>query len=265
MTGKPSDVHRSFAVASPYIKGPDVKAYQHAVNKARADLGLQGRITEDGEFGEQTASLGDRTAYALGLEAAGDSPRHISRIVTQDEQRLVRDPSKRTEQQKERSKRRVKELQERENEHDDVRSRIVSYANWGVTNEPSIHYAQIRPYPSSTRGLPMHTDCSGFATLAYKDAGGPDPNGRGFDGFGFTGTILTACRHIPKASAKPGDLIVYGAYPGTHVVILVQPGTVADPLVVSHGQEAGPIRVTHSVEMRAHAGQAVTFCAALDT
>lgn len=264
MADKQSAVQRSFAVASPYLKGPDVKAYQQAVNKVRAALKLSGRCTEDGEFGVQTATLGDRTAYALGLEAAGDSPHHISRIVTQDEQRLVRDPSKRTEQQKDRSVRRVKELLAQQIAHDNVRSKIVTYAAWGVTNEPAIHYAQIRPYPSATRGLPMHTDCSGFATLAYKDAGGPDPNGRGFDGFGFTGTILTACRHIPKASAKPGDLIVYGAYPGTHVVILVQPGTVADPLCVSHGQEAGPIRVAASVEARAHSGQAITYCQILD-
>ena len=29
-----------------------------------------------------------------------------------------------------------------------IRNKIVAYCEWGVANEPSIHYQQIRPYPS---------------------------------------------------------------------------------------------------------------------
>lgn len=257
------EIQRSLAVTSPLMHGPDVAALQKAVNGLLARFKLNGHLAEDGEFGERSAELADKAAYALGLEAAGDSPHSISRIVTQDEQKAIRDPDSRTDAQKKRSARRVKELQDQQAQGSDVRSKILAYCAWGVTNTGAIHYRQSRPYPSSPRALPMYTDCSGFATLAYKDAGGPDPNGLGFNGFGFTGTQLQHCRHIAKAEALPGDLVVYGSYPGMHVVLLKEPGSVADPLTYSHGQEAGPLIVRHSAEVSAHGGAPVSFLRAL--
>lgn len=258
------DIQRSLAITSPLLHGPDVAALQAAINKELASFKLHGQLAEDGDFGERTAELGDKAAYALGLEAAGNSPEHISRIVTQDEQRAIRNPDARTAAQKERSKRRVPEMQDAEDHAShthpgSLRDKILEYGLWGVANTAQIHYAQIRPYPSEPKKLPMSTDCSGFATLAYKYAGAPDPNGRNFDGFGYTGTMLTAMKHLAKAEALPGDLIVYGSYPGLHVVILREPGSTADPLTISHGQEAGPLLVRHSAEVAAHGGAPVSF------
>lgn len=136
------------------------------------------------------------------------------------------------------------------NQHPAV-SDVVANGEWGVKNEPYIHYAQIRPMPHSL-GLPMTTDCSGFATVCSQAAKAPDPNGNGYNGLGYTGTFLAHCQHLSKAEAKPGDFVVYGNYPGEHVVILKEPGSVADPMTISHGQEAGPIEVRNSVEIRAH-------------
>lgn len=132
-----------------------------------------------------------------------------------------------------------------------IRARIVKVARWGVVHEPQIHYAETRPIPVHVRpfSLPLTTDCSGFATLCYLWGGATDPNRNGYSGAGFTGTLLAHGRHIGVSKCKPGDLIVYGEPPGHHVVIVVEAGS--DPLVVSHGSEAGPKLLRHSQEQRA--------------
>lgn len=131
-----------------------------------------------------------------------------------------------------------------------IRAQIVQTARWGVAHSADIHYAEVRPIPVQIRpeSLPFTTDCSGFATLCYLWGGARDPNGRGYDGTGFTGTLLTHGRRIRRlAYAQPGDLIIYGPAPGHHVVIVVEKGR--DPLVVSHGNEAGPVLERHSAEL----------------
>jgi cell wall-associated NlpC family hydrolase len=53
-------------------------------------------------------------------------------------------------------------------------------------------------------------------------------------------------RRIPKRAAQPGDLVVWGAAPGHHVALVLEPGD--DPLVASHGQEKGPVAIRVSIE-----------------
>jgi hypothetical protein len=126
-----------------------------------------------------------------------------------------------------------------------VRQAIVSAARWGLANEPRIHYGELRPIPLG-RTLPLTTDCSGFVTVCYYLAGAPDPNGRGYDGSGFTGTLLGWLRAIAPATARRGDLVVWGAYPGRHVALVLEPGD--DPLLCSHGRERGPVAIRCSAE-----------------
>src|SRR3954465_2556128 len=96
-----------------------------------------------------------------------------------------------------------------------VREEIVGVARWGVRNEARIHYAQVRPMPLR-RELPLTTDCSGFVTLCYFLAGAADPNGLGYIGQGYTGTLLRHMRHVARAEVRQGDLVVWGRYPGRH-------------------------------------------------
>lgn len=136
-----------------------------------------------------------------------------------------------------------------------VRGEIVANALWGAANEREIHYSQGSHRFDALRTpryLPLYTDCSAFVTLCYAWAGAPDPNGLDYNGSGFTGTLLGHLPQIPLADAQPGDLIVYGPSTGDHVVVIVEPGP--DPMTVSHGQEAGPVRVRHSIEARYHRG-----------
>lgn len=127
-------------------------------------------------------------------------------------------------------------------------------ARWGVANEPQIHYQQSRPIDGHghPHKLPLYTDCSGSTIDYYEWAKAPDPSGRGYDSYGFTGDMLANAHHISKSEAKAGDYCVYGNYPGEHVTILDEPGSVPDPMMLSHGQEAGPMRVRHSQEVAAH-------------
>jgi hypothetical protein len=42
--------------------------------------------------------------------------------------------------------------------------------------------------------------------------------------------------------------VVWGAYPGHHVALVLEAGS--DPLLCSHGQEKGPLAINFSVESR---------------
>lgn len=132
-----------------------------------------------------------------------------------------------------------------------VRSEIVANALWGVAHEGQVHYRQSRPIDGigHKRKLPLTTDCSGFVTDCYNWAGAPDPNGLGYNGQGYTGTLLNHLDRIPRAKARPGDLVVFGPAPGRHVVVIV--GTGADPYIVSHGQERGPMKMKLSAQAAA--------------
>jgi len=148
---------------------------------------------------------------------------------------------------------------------DGIRKQIVRWANWGVENTGQIGYDKKGPRLEalgSPGHLPLVTDCSAFATLCYNWAGAPNPNEAGpYDGkhLTYTGTMLKHCQHIPRSSAKPGDLVVWsgGDYPdGSHVGVLVEPGR--DPLLVSHGQQSGPARIRFSVEDAYQRGEGYT-------
>jgi len=138
---------------------------------------------------------------------------------------------------------------------------MVSNCLWGVQHNADIHYSQARPMPIGTavHALPFLTDCSGFATLMVKWSGAGDPNGSGFNGQGYTGTMLGHCEHITAAETQPGDFVVFGAGTGTHVVILVESAAKGlGALCVSHGQEADPIRTTLADEANSHRGEPLT-------
>lgn len=139
-----------------------------------------------------------------------------------------------------------------------LRAAIVATARWGIANEPQIHYSESPDTRlaalDTPRTLPLATDCSAWVTLCYRWAGGPDPNGLGFNGQGYTGAMLGACSRITQSTAQPGDLVVWGPTPGHHVALVLEPG--ADPLLCSHGEERGPVEIAFSIESRYQPGPA---------
>lgn len=91
-------------------------------------------------------------------------------------------------------------------------------------------------------------DCSSGATGLYYVAGAPDPNGRGYDTYGYTGTLAQHGRRITIAAAKAGDLVFYGSgFPYSHVAVYLGFGR-----VWSFGSENGPyvLPVAYRRDMR---------------
>jgi hypothetical protein len=133
------------------------------------------------------------------------------------------------------------------------RQLVVQLCHWGLIHTGQIHYAEIRPMPSTRirvlPRLPLTTDCSGWATLCYKYAGAADPNGLGYNGQGYTGTLLKHMHHITRIQAKPGDLVVYGCKSnpnGHHVAVITSVGSHTPETIetCSHGSENGPLAIT---------------------
>lgn len=124
--------------------------------------------------------------------------------------------------------------------HPDPRQKILAAAMFGYNNRGSIHYTQspLRMYGVKHHifppSIPIYEDCSSFATWTYYVAGLPDPNGLGYNGFGYTGTLANNGRKTLQANI--GDFGLYGFFPYKHVTIYVGNGR-----VVSHGSEIGPV------------------------
>lgn len=105
-------------------------------------------------------------------------------------------------------------------------------------------YSETRPMPrnlAATSKTP--TDCSGFMTLIYKAAKLPDPNGLGYNGYGYTGTLLKNGR--PTNKPLPGDMAFWNG--PSHVGMMIGNG-----LVIEWGAAPGPIIVTKADEDKQH-------------
>ncbi len=139
---------------------------------------------------------------------------------------------------------------------------MVDNCAWAVSDKARWNYAEVRPIPRPPwrTNQSITTDCSGFVTIMAEWSRMPDPNGLNYDGSGFTGTMLSHLPHIPFSETWRGDLCVFGAGTGTHVVVLAIGGVrESDPYVYSHGFQGGPIKLRLSQESQYHSGQPKTF------
>lgn len=74
------------------------------------------------------------------------------------------------------------------------------------------------------------TDCSSFYTLCCKEGGAPDPNKRGYDGYGYTGSMWPL--GVAVSTPQPGDAAFYGGSVGTrrndttHMALCINSGEV---------------------------------------
>lgn len=134
----------------------------------------------------------------------------------------------------------------------DVRPLIVQWAKWGVAHRASFTYTEapgLRMEDVHKPGsVPEDSDCSAWVTYCYSWAGAPDPNGQGYDGSGYTGTLLSHGAKITLAQLMPGDVIVFvtpSKTDGVHTVLVVETG--ADPVCSSMGQQGDPNFVKLSV------------------
>ncbi len=93
-----------------------------------------------------------------------------------------------------------------------TRGAIVAAAAYWYSHRYQIAYSQYRPFQRGRPPwVPSRWDCSGFVTCCYEAGGAPDPNGRGYDGLGYTGTLMERGTSISKSALKPADLVFYGS------------------------------------------------------
>ncbi len=118
----------------------------------------------------------------------------------------------------------------------DVRQNIIEAGFFWYKYRMGIAYDQMRAFQKrKPPQKPTKWDCSAFATNCYYGGGAPDPNGRNYDGQGYTGTLLSHGKVIPFSKVQPADLMMYGHSSGrpgfevgapTHVAVYVGGGRV---------------------------------------
>jgi hypothetical protein len=131
---------------------------------------------------------------------------------------------------------------------------IADYIQAAIRAEPYWSYSQARPMSNLGRkpGDRQTADCSTFATTALYWArlqtgiAVPDPNGYGYNGYGFTGSLMSfnSARRVFNSSFEIGDLALYGPnsspWSTTHVCICYRAGSGYTSLWGSHGSQSGP-------------------------
>jgi hypothetical protein len=119
----------------------------------------------------------------------------------------------------------------------DAKQRILASIRWTMDHRGQIGYGQRRPMHNSIRDVPLDCDCSEYATLIYKDAKLPDPNGFGYNGAGNTTSLRNRGSRV-TGQAQIGDMAFYD-HPD-HVGIYVHEGVVGRAEVAEHGSDPGP-------------------------
>lgn len=227
---------KTYCVTNPFQKSDEVKRLQKALQTASL---YNGPI--DGIFGGATGNSCYRAKYRLGYPDD-----QVNRCGGQMLLNYLTGAKELPDDYKERRQERLKKV----DEHQAIRDKMVEYMKWSIANEPAIHYAQVRPMDKlhTPKVLPWWTDCSEFVTTIYCWAGAPDPNGLNYNGQGYTGTLLDHGTSIAYYNAKPGDVVIWGTWPGHHTALIYSVTDPHDPDCCSHGSDSGPKIVSLSVE-----------------
>jgi cell wall-associated NlpC family hydrolase len=107
-----------------------------------------------------------------------------------------------------------------------IRDAIVSAGFYWYSHRSGIRYSQDRPYQiGKPPWVPSKWDCSGYVSVCYYAGGARDPNGWGYNQYGFTGTLVNHGRRVDLSQITKGDLVFYGwsssRQAPTHVALYV--------------------------------------------
>jgi hypothetical protein len=139
---------------------------------------------------------------------------------------------------------------------EDVRRHFVDLNVRSIKAKHVWRYSQIRPMQNLgvAPEAAQKADCSTHSTDAYFWArlktgiAVPDPNHNGYNGYGYTGTLIANPRVSPTGRHEIGDLALYGrnASNTTHVCTCYVAGTGSSSEWCSNGSDAAP----YPVELR---------------
>lgn len=93
-----------------------------------------------------------------------------------------------------------------------IRQRIVDAWHYWYTIRDKIGYDQYRPTPLlKPPSYPDEIDCSGFFKMGWYAGGAQDPDGGAWDGYGYTGSLMTKGTRVTSVTMLlPGDAVFYG-------------------------------------------------------
>lgn len=190
------------------VRGNDVIGYKRALSRAAPQMYKWGQFTD--YFGPEFRNALVAYQRSFGLEADGRiGPRTCAQLAGDKRRgfpdewafdatamKLVNDFC-------------IKHLS---NPDERIRSAIVSAGLYWYAHRYEISYSQTRPFRMCKPPyVPSTWDCSAFATNCHYAAGAPNPNGREYDGQGYTGTLMSTGVKVPSVSdLEVGDLIFYG-------------------------------------------------------
>jgi len=93
-----------------------------------------------------------------------------------------------------------------------IRKNMLLAAQYWYSHRSQIAYSQYRPFQlGRPPWVPSRWDCSAFVTNVFYAGGAPDPNGRGYDRQGYTGTLSAHGVRSTLSDLDLMDLIFYGS------------------------------------------------------
>src|SRR5688572_26678260 len=108
----PSGVERDLELTTPVTKGPDVKELQEGLNAISRKFPrlLEFKLREDKKLGENTLDAAFAASYVLGLSRRRLNQIEKKKLIVQPVQQILCDPRTRSDEQKERGRKRCDAL-----------------------------------------------------------------------------------------------------------------------------------------------------------
>lgn len=138
--------------------------------------------------------------------------------------------------------------------NDELRARACVWMDWALAQRQHFTYTmdlvrRQHMFRSRPGSVPQECDCSQFATSILLWSGvkhGLDTAKSPLAATDATGAMLQKGKHVTAAQVRPGDAIVYGAFPGEHAVLVRERISATDFWTIGFGHQGAPDRVRHS-------------------
>jgi hypothetical protein len=225
---KKSTVHRELHLGSPELSGADVKALQGRLNDVCKHYRFPWRrIQEDGEYGTRTQRCAKFCGWLIGLddERLAVIGSHAGTIST-DLQRLLRDPKKRSPEDREREDSRKDKRERLHKAHAKGAKAAVAWALKQVGKKESPADSNRGPGIDDWEaffGLGAVPWCGCFAGYAVKKIGKANCD----TWFPFAGSIrqdaiagLNNLHDVNPADAEPGDIVTFFSGSDDHIGLI---------------------------------------------
>jgi len=220
-----TEVHRDLQLGSPMLIGPDVKELQERLNHHCDHYKFPWRRTRaDGEYGKRTQRCAKFVAWLIGLGddriGAIDSP---AGRVTEEVQRLLRDPKKRSPEDRQREDQRKGKREKLHKAHEEGAKAAVDWALKQVGKSESPPESNSGPGIDEWVGffdLGPVPWCGCFAGYAVKKIG----KAKSETWFPHAGNIrrdalagLNNLHDVNPAEAQPGDIVTFFSGGDDHI------------------------------------------------